>query len=250
MPFLMIVSASLVGGIVIATKLRPIEGHLRDPARVDRRALHHLAETVVNPRYIKAFLATAMLSIGGFMLMPFGSAYTVHNLEIPIERLPMIYLFTGFCAIFVGPLVGKVSDSLGKFNVFLFGTALSIVMVLIYTHLGPSTLATVMAVNAILFVGIFSRMIPSQALMSAIPTPQSRGSFMAVSSSIQQVAGGVASILAGLIVVEGPGGVLQHFDVIGYVVAGATLVTLALMYLIHKQVPESPAAREPAPAGH
>ena len=34
-----------------------------------------------------------------------------------------------------GPLIGKAADAFGKFRVFLFGSALSIVMVLIYTHL-------------------------------------------------------------------------------------------------------------------
>ena len=68
-----------------------------------------------------------------------------------------------------GPLVGRASDAFGKFNTFIFGCALSIVMVLIYTHLGHVSLFVVIAVSVLMFVGIFSRMIPSQALMSAIP---------------------------------------------------------------------------------
>ena len=50
--------------------------------------------------------------------------------------LPTIYLVTGLCTVFVGPLVGRASDSFGKFNTFCFGSAVTIVMVLIYTHLG------------------------------------------------------------------------------------------------------------------
>ena len=49
----------------------------------------------------------------------------------------------GICTIFVGPLVGKAADKFGKFRVFAFGSALSIVMVLIYTHLGPMSLPVV-----------------------------------------------------------------------------------------------------------
>ncbi len=70
---------------------------------------------------------------------------------------------------FIGPLVGSASDSFGKFPTFAFGTALSIIMVLIYTHLGHVSLTTAIVVNVLMFVGIFSRMIPSQALISAIP---------------------------------------------------------------------------------
>ena len=39
--------------------------------------------------------ATMLLATGGFMLMPFGSAFTVNNLGIPLEQLPWIYMGTG-----------------------------------------------------------------------------------------------------------------------------------------------------------
>ncbi len=95
--------------------------------------------------------------------MPFGSAYTVNNLGIDIAHLPTIYLVSGLFSIITGPLVGRASDAFGKYPVFAFGSAVSIVMVLIYTHLGHVGLTTVIVVNVLMFVGIFSRMIPSQA---------------------------------------------------------------------------------------
>jgi hypothetical protein len=87
-----------------------------------------------------------------------------------------------------------------------------------------------------MFIGISSRMIASQALMSAVPTPASRGSFMAVSSSIQQVSGGIASVVAGWIVIETPTGALQNFDILGYVVICTTLITLTQMYFINRHI--------------
>ncbi|HEY1978667.1 MAG TPA: MFS transporter, partial [Xanthobacteraceae bacterium] len=60
----------------------------------------------------------------------------------------------------------SIRNAFGKFNIFI---SLSIVMVLIYTHLGRVSLFVVVAVSVLMFVGIFSRMIPSQTLMSAIP---------------------------------------------------------------------------------
>ncbi len=48
----------------------------------------------------------------------------------------MIYLVTGLFTIFIGPLVGRATDAFGKVPTFFFGSAVSIVMVLIYTHLG------------------------------------------------------------------------------------------------------------------
>ena len=111
-----------------------------------------------------------LLVTGGFMLMPFGSAFTVNNVGIPLEKLPVIYMATGLCSIVLGPLIGRLSDRIGKYPVFCAGTAVSIVMVLVYTHFGVTPLWMVIACNAVLFAGITSRMISASALMSAVPT--------------------------------------------------------------------------------
>lgn len=234
MPFMAIVAVSLMAGVVIILYMKPIDAHLA--LQSDKKAYQHLLHTVQVPRYLLAFAATALLSIGGFMIMPFSSAFTVNNLGIHQDQLPIIYLVTGIASILIGPLVGKASDSLGKYNVFVFGSMVSIVMVLIYTHMGSSPLITVILVNTVMFVGIFSRMIPSQALVSAIPTPANRGAFMSVSSSLQSLAGGIGSIIAGFIVVQEADGMIRHFETIGYVMVGLALFTLGMMYLINRMV--------------
>lgn len=240
-PFIMIVLVSLMVGGVIIIYLKPVDTHLHK--KVDSNPFHHLWTSVKIPRYLLAFFTTGLLSLGGYMLMPFGSAFTVHNLGIQIDKLPLIYLLTGVASIFIGPLVGKLSDAFGKFNVFLFGAVLSIVMVLIYTNLGKTPLFGVIVVNTVMFIGIFSRMIPSQALMSAIPSTDRRGAFMAIGSSLQQVAGGLASLAAGLIVVEGVDGKLEHFDTLGYILVLTALVSTYTMFLIHRSIPE-PTAKD------
>ena len=59
---------------------------------------------------------------------------------------------------------------------------------------------------------------------------------MSISSSLQQVAGGIAAVLAGMIVFEGTDGVLLHFDRVGYVLVGTTLLTLSMMYFINRKI--------------
>ncbi len=233
-PFLMIVGIGIPAGILIFVFMKPVDAHLK--LKRTTNPFKHLATTLSNSRYQLAFAATALLSIGGYMLMPFGSAFTVHNLHIEIQNLPLIYLVSGLCSIVVGPLVGKASDSFGPFRVFVFGTIVSIILVVIYTNLGPTPLPLVMLVNVVMFVGIFSRMIPSQTMMSVIPEPASRGSFMSVSSSLQQISGGVAAVLAGHIVTAEADGTLVHFNRLGYVMIGTALTALMLMYLIHRMV--------------
>src|SRR5271155_5022776 len=232
--FLAIILVAIPVGLVIGFYMKPVSGHLA--LRQDESPWRHLTGTVLVPRYVMAFATTALLVTGGYMLMPFGSVFTVRNLGIPLTDLPTVYLVSGVFTIFTGPLVGRPSDAFGKFNTFIFGCALSIVMVLVYTHLGRVSLVTVIVVTVLMFVGIFSRMIPSQALISAIPEITKRGSFNVVSASVQQLSGGIASVIAGVVVAQGPGGELQHFDQIGYIVVTTTLLSLGLMYFIHRSV--------------
>jgi len=79
-------------------------------------------------------------------------------------------------------------------------------------------------------------MITASALISTVPQPADRGAYMSISSSIQQISGGFAAVLGGLIVTEGSGGTLQHYDVLGYVLVGSTLITLVMMYLISRRI--------------
>ena len=233
-PFLALVVLGLIGGLLIAIYMKPVADHLKAPQK--HSAFEHLRHTVTEPRYLLSFVSVLFLATGGFMLMPFSSAFTVNNLGISLHDLPIIYLVTGIATIFVGPLVGKAADAFGKLRVFFIGTATTITMVLIYTHLSTSTLIVVTVINVVLFIGIFSRMIPFQALMSQVPAQTQRGSFNAINASISQLAGGMASIVAGHIVQQGADGKLHHYDIAGYVVVGTSLLACFLMWRIQRGI--------------
>jgi len=240
-PFLAMAAFGLAGGLLVAWKLQPVDAHLGQPQ--EHSPFMHLFHTVTEKRYLLAFCVTALLTTGGFMLMPFSSAYIVNNMGIDLQHLPTVYLVTGLCTIFIGPLIGRAADAIGKFRVFLFGTGLSIAMVLIYTHLGHVPLWTLVLVNSVMFVGIFSRMIPFQAISSTVPSLTQRGSYNAISASIQQLAGGVASVVSGHIVSQAADGRLLHFDTVGYVVVGTSLVATALLWRLQRGLPAAMAPR-------
>jgi len=222
-PFLMIAGIGAVVGVVIAFGLKPIDAHLK--LKNDRNAFQHLLKTVSRPMYLRGFAATILLATGGFMLMPFGSAFTVNNLGISLDHLPTIYFITGISSIIMGPLLGRLSDSVGKYPIFCFGSILGVIMVIIYCNLGLTPLWGVILVNVVLFMGISARMVSASALISAVPDAPDRGAYMSVNSSVQQFAGGIASGLAGLVVVQSSSGPLKHYDMLGYIVAAAMLAT-------------------------
>ena len=240
-PFLALAAIGVLGGLVVNWRMQPVAEHLKAPQ--EHSPWMHLLHTLTVPRHLLAFATTALPTTGGFMLMPFSSAYTVNNLGISLHDLPTVYVVTGLCTVFAGPAIGRAADRFGKFRVFALGTTLSIVMVLIYTHLGPVSLPVLILINAVLFVGIFSRMIPSQALMSSVPSQAQRGAFSAINASIQQLAGGLASVVAGHIVTMAPDGKLQHFDVVGFVVVASSLVSFMLLWRLQRNLGHAAAAR-------
>jgi predicted MFS family arabinose efflux permease len=234
-PFLMIAATAALLGAVIALKLKPVTAHLA--GRHDKSAFLHLWHTASNPFYLRGFAATILLATGGFMIMPFSTAFLVNNILVPETRLSEIFFITGVAAIFTGPFLGKQADKYGKYRLFVFGSVLSIVMVMIYTHLGPNPLWVVIMTNIFLYTGISSRMISSSALISGVPDMKDRGAYMGINSSIQQVSGGIAAFVAGLIVFQpAKNAPLQHFDTVGYVTACTMLITLGMMFFIDREV--------------
>ena len=233
-PFILIASISVIVYVIIILKVKPVADHLKLKKNIT--SFQHFKQTISKKRYITGFAATTLLATGGFMLMPFGSAFTVNNLKIELDHLPIIYVITGLFTIVAGPIIGRLSDRVGKYNMFIAGSILSMIMVLIYCNLGATPLWAVIMINVILFIGITSRIISASALMSAVPEPADRGAFMGINASVQQFSGGIAAFFAGLIVVQEDSGYLDHYDWLGYVVVVAMIITVFMLSFINKMV--------------
>ncbi|WP_337966823.1 MFS transporter [uncultured Flavobacterium sp.] len=233
--FIMIAVLGALILIAIITQMEPITKHLE--VQSDKSPFLHLWHTLSNKRYQVGFASIAFLSVGGFMLQPFGSAFLVNNIHISQLELPMVFFFTGLSVLFIMPLVGKLSDKVSKFKLFAAGSILSIIMILIYTNLTPIPLWEIVVINMILFMGIMSRMIPATTLNTAIPGLEDRGAYMSISSSLQQIAGGIAAVCAGFIVhQETKTSPLENYDILGYVIAVITLLTVFLIWRVNQLV--------------
>jgi len=239
--FIMIAVLGVLILIAIITQMQPIIKHLE--VQSDKSPFLHLWHTLSNKQYQIGFASIAFLSVGGFMLQPFGSAFLVNNIKISQLELPMVFFFTGLSVLFIMPLVGKLSDRISKFKLFAAGSILSIIMILIYTNLNPIPLWEIVVINMILFMGIMSRMIPATTLNTAIPGLEDRGAYMSISSSLQQIAGGIAAVCAGYIVHQktktAP---LENYDILGYVIAIITLCSIFFIWRVNQLVKSKDAA--------
>ena len=234
-PFLMIVGLATIVWMMIVFKLQPIKKHLA--LQSDRNAFQHLWHTVAKRNYRIGFMATAMLSLGGFMMMPWGSAFAINNLQITTHQLPLLFMVSGIGSLIIMPLIGKLSDRVDKFKIFAAASAWMIVMVIIYTHLAVAPFWFVLLMNVLFMIGIMSRMVPAMALNTSLPEVKDRGAYMSINSSLQQIAGGLAAAVGGMVVVQktktSP---LEHYDTLGYVIVGLTIISVYMLYRMSRMI--------------
>ncbi|HLY68699.1 MAG TPA: MFS transporter, partial [Puia sp.] len=230
-PFLWVAAMAILIAFLIAVRLQPLTKHLA--VQQDKSAFTHLLHTVAKKEYRIAFTATALLSIGGFMMMPFGSAFAINNLRITQQQLPIIFMVAGLSTLVIMPLIGKLSDKIDKFKIFALACVWMIVMVVVYTNLSATPLWLVVILNVLMMAGIMSRMIPSTAMVTAIPVMQDRGAFMSINSSLQQIAGGMAAAFAGMVVVQkNKFSPLEHYNTLGYIIVGISVLSIFLIYRV------------------
>jgi predicted MFS family arabinose efflux permease len=197
-PFFIIAGLIALTWIFIAISMKPVREHL--VLQKGHNPIQHMMNTLSNRKYRTAFIASCLMPIGGYMLMPFGNPFLINNLGISPNDIPIIFFVTGICSMFIMPMVGKISDSVGKFKTMIAGSILASAMVIIYSNMVPVPLWVIIMINALMFAGIMSRIVPAQALITAVPDMADRGAFMSMNSSLTSLAGGIAALTGGLIV--------------------------------------------------
>jgi len=233
--FLLVAAIAIVIAVLLLIKLPSVNEHLK--VQREKTALLHLWHTVRKKEYRIGFSATAMLSIGGFMMFPFGSAFAVNNIKISTSELPILFFVSGLSSLVVLPVIGKLSDKVSKMKIFTIAAVWMMIMVVAYTNLGPSPFWIVVVLNILMMMGIMSRMIPATALVSAIPQLEDRGAFMSINASMQQIAGGVAAAIAGMIVVQQhKSAPLEHYDIVGYLVVVISILSIFLLHRVNRNI--------------
>ncbi|MEY4791379.1 MAG: hypothetical protein RIT34_186 [Bacteroidota bacterium] len=234
-PFYLIVGLSVGMLLAILLALKPINAHLT--LKRENSAFKHLLATIKNRNYRIGFMATAFMSLGGYFMMPWGSAFAVNNVGISQKELPLLFMIVGISTFMIMPLIGWLADKVNKFQLFMLASLVMIGSVLVYVHLGETTLFVLIVVNIFMMGGIMARMVPSQALTTSVPEAKDRGAFMSINSSLQQMAGGVAAMIGGKIVWQySPSAPLMNFDLLGYVVIAVILINIYLTYRVYNYV--------------
>ena len=229
-PFLVLAATSIGVGIAAMRLLPPLRAHL---AHVQRRhPIEQLRAIFGVPNHLRAFAFMIALMFAGFTVIPFIAPYNVANVGVSESDLAVIYFVGGLCTLFTAQIFGRLADRRGKKRIFTLLALVSVVPILITTHLPRLPLVAVVPLAALFFIFVTGRFGPAMALITGSVEPRLRGSFMSFNASIQQLGSGLAAMTAGLIIGRAPDGSLTHYGAVGWLAVGCTLLCAWLAHQI------------------
>jgi len=228
-PFLVLGILSLVVVILVYFYLPSMTSHIRETRENPFEVVGRIFKS---PNARRGLLFTSTLMLGHFSIIPFVAPYMQGNVGFDDTQVALIYLVGGACVLVFSPWVGRMADKHGRLKIFTIFGALVILPVLAITNLPPVPIWEALIVTAVFFIFSNGRMVPSTTMETALIRPENRGSYMSIRSSVQQLTSGLASFVAGLIVIEQPpifGEVksLGHYPYVGII--GITFSLLALV---------------------
>jgi predicted MFS family arabinose efflux permease len=224
-PFLFAGGMAALLAILIIFKVPTMSGHLTEgrPAINPTRTIKQVTS---NRNQVLALCLTVLLFLSHFLLIPFISPSMVANVGFKESQLPWIYFIGGGLTIFTSPLVGRLADRLGKPKIYLVASVLLTIPYLWLTHLGPTSIPLALVVTTLFFMIGNARFIPAMAMVTATVKAETRGSFMSLNASVQQLASGTAAFISGLIVQKSASGELTHYNYVGYLACVLSFVAL------------------------
>ncbi|MFN4086923.1 MAG: MFS transporter [Spirosomataceae bacterium] len=223
-PFWMIAALGVLISWALYQFIPPMNQHIRDDVQSPWKVFVQIFQ---NSNQRRALQFTGLIMLGHFMIIPYIAPSLVANVGFKEEDIYLIYLVGGAATLITSPLIGKWADRQGKPPIFRLFALLSLIPVFLITHLDAGASIYVVLSYAVLFF-VFSngRLIPVQAMVSNVVTPQQRGSFMALNSSIQLWAQSLASAGSGLILIENADGTFANYNWVGYLSIGILLFTV------------------------
>jgi len=225
-PFLVLAGFSVLVGLAAARLMPPLSAHLALDER--RGALGQLAAIFGERNHLRAFAFMIVLMFAGFSVIPFIAPTMVANVGMSESELPLLYFCGGLATLVTAQVIGYLADRYGKHRLFTMVALASIAPILIITHLPRVPLAAAVACSVLFFVLVTGRFGPAMAIVSGSVEPRLRGSFMSFNASVQMIGSALAALTSGLIISRVPDGRLLHFDAVGWVAAGCTLLCIVL----------------------
>jgi len=223
-PFVLIAALTVVF-LAIGLRFLP---ELRHHLGAEKRAhlLSATFEVLADSNHLRALLFSALIIFSGFTIIPYITVYAVNNVGIAQSDIPIVYFVGGSATFISARLIGHWADKHGKMEVYRLVALLAMVPTLLITHVGMLPLWIWLIISASFFVLISGRMIPSMAIIASSAQPHLRGTFMSLHATVQSLAMGLATTLAGFLTSLDASGRIVGYPLVGYVAIAANLTAI------------------------
>ena len=196
--FYLLVGFSVLVWLLALRVLPSMTAHIRATPVPVSAVLPELIAIFRVPAHLKAFLLTGLTMLASMMVIPFISPVLVGNNGVQPAEITWIYLGGGLATLFTARVIGGWADRAGKQRVYRIMAGISILPLLLVTHLPQMPLYGIILMFPFFMVAISGRGIPLQALMTTVPEPAKRGAFLSANSAMQQIGTGLGALLGGL----------------------------------------------------
>jgi MFS transporter, DHA1 family, inner membrane transport protein len=228
-PFFIIASLGALVIPFIFTYLPIMSGHIQKTQNY--RPFSVIENILADKNQQVGLLFGVVLMIGHFSIIPFISPYMVANVGFTEKDLTYIYFVGGTLTFFSSPFIGRFADKYGKLRIFTIFGFLALLPIFLITNMPRVPVYLALVATAMFFVFASSRFIPANAMITSLVSPQQRGGFMSISASLQQLASGIASFVAGLVITKSATGELLYYNYVGY---AAILVSISCIFIAQR----------------
>ena len=225
-PFVALAGLSAVVWVCALIQLPKVRAHLA--LSRSETAVRRFTAILFNGDHLRALALMAVITMGGFMIIPDLANFMVNNVGLSAAELRMVYLVGGAFTLFTMNGVGRLADRFGRMRMFTIMMLCSIVAAFLITHLPVVPAAVAVATSTFFMISMTGRFVPAITMITSSVTPAHRGGFMSINSSVAQFSSALAAAGAGLIIHDGSNHQLVGFGLVGWIYLGWAVIGLWL----------------------
>lgn len=231
-PFIAISIVCAVFAVVAAMTMPALTDHVQATNRPSPIA--GIVQVLRDPNHQRALAFSTLLMFAGFTMIPYITIYMTTNAGYTTQQVPYIYLCGGAATLLTARIIGRLTDKLGKVVMFRRMAVSTMVPMFLLTVSAGLPLWALLLLSTAFFICMSGRMIPGMAIITSAASPQLRGTFMTLNSSVQSAGMGVAAFIGGLIISRDANGLVQHYwgnALLGVCASTASIALVGKLFL-------------------
>jgi predicted MFS family arabinose efflux permease len=239
-PFFAVAGLGLLVNAAVFALLPPMRGHLE--RRASDEPAPTLRELVGRREVMLSYAMTAVVMMGGFLLIPNLSAYVQKNLHFPRVHLGWLYLAGGVVSFFTARWGGRLIDRLGSFRVGTVGAVILLAVQLGFFVLVPPGVPVIAYFMAFM-LGLGLRNVSYNTLTTKVPSARERARFLSIQSAVQHASSAAGAFVSAQMLREGADHELIGMNEVAGLAMALTALVPFMLWNVERRVAPRPATR-------